>query len=206
MPFSIRTFSCVGAPSSSTLSDPRRLRMVPSSITVHSGLATCWPIRSLNAETFLRLKSASRPCPTASCSRTPGHPGPSTTVISPAGAGAASNCTMACRTASRAKCSGVFSVSKNSRPTRPPPPEYPRCGIAIAFARQHRYAQARQRLTVRTRARRRWWRPALVADCRDSWPALETRAWSAARAARSARLTSSTRSARLVSLGAVTTG
>ena len=29
------TFCCVGAPSSSTLSDPRRLRMVPSSTTVH---------------------------------------------------------------------------------------------------------------------------------------------------------------------------
>ena len=36
MPFSISTFRCVGMPSSSTLSEPRRLPMVPSSITVHS--------------------------------------------------------------------------------------------------------------------------------------------------------------------------
>ena len=76
MPFSISTFCCVGMPSSSTLSDPRRLPMVPSSITVQRGLATCWPMRPLNAETPLRLKSASRPWPTASCSRIPGHPGP----------------------------------------------------------------------------------------------------------------------------------
>src|SRR5690349_24487476 len=39
---------------------------------------------SLNTDSFLRWKSPSRPCPTASCSRTPGNPGPSTTVISPA--------------------------------------------------------------------------------------------------------------------------
>ena len=38
------------------------------------------------AEVFLRLKSASRPWPIASCSSTPGQPGPSTTSISPAGA------------------------------------------------------------------------------------------------------------------------
>ncbi len=34
----------------------------------------------------MRLKSASRPCPTASWSSTPGQPGPRTTGISPAGA------------------------------------------------------------------------------------------------------------------------
>ena len=44
--------------------------------------------RSLNAETFLRLKSPSRPWPMASCSSTPGQPGPTTTVIVPAGASA----------------------------------------------------------------------------------------------------------------------
>ncbi len=49
--------------------------------------ATCWPISPAKAEVFLRLKSASRPWPTASCSRTPGQPGPRTTSISPAGAG-----------------------------------------------------------------------------------------------------------------------
>src|SRR5205823_3664580 len=79
------TLRRVGWPSSSTLSDPRRLPMVPSSITVHNSLATFCPMRPLKAETPLRLKSASSPCPTASCSRMPGQPGPSTTVISPAG-------------------------------------------------------------------------------------------------------------------------
>ena len=39
------------------------------------------------AMVFLRLKSPSSPWPMASCSRMPGQPGPSTTVISPAGAG-----------------------------------------------------------------------------------------------------------------------
>ncbi len=61
MPFSISTFFCVGMPSSSTFSEPRRLPIVPSSITVHSGLATCWPILPLNADVPLRLKSASSP-------------------------------------------------------------------------------------------------------------------------------------------------
>ena len=65
--------------------------MVPSSTTVQSSLATFWPTRPEKAETCLRLKSASRPWPTASCSRMPGQPGPSTTVISPAGASTASS-------------------------------------------------------------------------------------------------------------------
>ena len=68
---------------------------------MHSGAATCWPIRPLNADVPLRLKSPSSPCPTASCSSTPGQPGPSTTVIVPAGAGTASRLTCAVRTASR---------------------------------------------------------------------------------------------------------
>ena len=51
-PFSMSTLRSVGWPSSSRLSEPRRLEIVPSSITVHSGLATFCPMRSLNAETF----------------------------------------------------------------------------------------------------------------------------------------------------------
>ena len=86
MPFSISTVRPVGVPSSSQLSEPRRLAIVPSSTTVHSGEATRSPMRPLKAETSLRLKSPSRPWPTASCSSTPGQPGPSTTVIVPAGA------------------------------------------------------------------------------------------------------------------------
>ena len=87
MPSSISTVYCEGVPSSSMVSEPRRSAMVPSSTTVTPGAATRCPIRPANAEVFLRLKSPSRPWPIASCSRMPGQPGPSTTVISPAGAG-----------------------------------------------------------------------------------------------------------------------
>src|ERR1039458_5368863 len=39
MPFSMSTLRPVGWPSSSTFNEPRRLAMVPSSMTVHKGLA-----------------------------------------------------------------------------------------------------------------------------------------------------------------------
>src|SRR5437588_431412 len=114
IPFSMSTVSCVGSPSSSTLSDPRRQGMVPLSTTVHFSLATRLPTSPANADVFLRLKSASSPCPTASCKSTPGHPGPSTTSISPAGASRASSCSSACRAASFAKYSGFLSPKKES--------------------------------------------------------------------------------------------
>ena len=56
----------------------------------------------------LRLKSPSRPWPTASCSSTPFQPAPSTTSISPAGQGTASRLTSAWRSAS-STCSRHFS-------------------------------------------------------------------------------------------------
>ena len=61
--------------------------MVPSSSTVTPLAATRSPMRPEKALEPLRLKSPSSPWPMASCSRMPGQPGPSTTVISPAGAG-----------------------------------------------------------------------------------------------------------------------
>src|SRR4030088_1891918 len=87
MPSSISTVRLVGVPSSSIDNEPRRDAMVPSSTTVTPLAATCWPIRPAKAEVCLRLKSPSSPCPTASCSITPGQPAPSTTSISPAGGG-----------------------------------------------------------------------------------------------------------------------
>src|SRR5882724_11219505 len=87
MPSSISTVREEGVPSSSTVSEPRRSLRVPSSTTVTPGEAMRWPTRPENAEVFLRLKSPSSPWPIASCSMTPGQPGPSTTLISPAGAG-----------------------------------------------------------------------------------------------------------------------
>ena len=87
MPSSIRMVRSVGVPSSSTVSEPRRPGIVPSSNTVTPGAATRSPMRPEKAEVPLRLKSPSRPWPTASCSSTPFQPGPSTTSISPAGQG-----------------------------------------------------------------------------------------------------------------------
>ena len=74
--------------------------MVPSSSTVTPLAATRWPMRPENALEPLRLKSPSSPWPMASCSRMPGQPGPSTTVISPAGAGRDSRLVSAAFTAS----------------------------------------------------------------------------------------------------------
>jgi hypothetical protein len=63
-------------PSSSTLSEPRRSAMVPSSSTVTPLAATRWPMRPLKALEPLRLKSPSSPWPMASCNKMPGQPGP----------------------------------------------------------------------------------------------------------------------------------
>jgi hypothetical protein len=52
----MRTFSWVGEPSSSTLSEPRRLGMVPLSTTVTLELATLWPMRPAKAEVFLAVE------------------------------------------------------------------------------------------------------------------------------------------------------
>src|SRR5436305_1998680 len=100
MPSSINTLYAEGVPSSSIVKEPRRSGSVPSSTTVTPFAATCCPIWPEKVEVFLRLKSPSRPWPTASCSMTPGQPGPSTTVISPAGAGTDPRLTSACRNAS----------------------------------------------------------------------------------------------------------
>ena len=56
IPFSIRTVFCVGWPSSSTLSEPRRQGMVPLSTTVHFSLATRLPMRPANAEVCLAIE------------------------------------------------------------------------------------------------------------------------------------------------------
>ena len=72
---------------------------MPSSSTVTPLAATRWPMRPENALEPLRLKSPSRPWPIASCSSTPGQPGPSTTLISPAFAGRDSRLVSAALTA-----------------------------------------------------------------------------------------------------------
>src|SRR5689334_15744020 len=101
-PFSTSTVQFVGVPSSSIESEPRRPASVPSSTTVTPGAATFSPSMPANADVPLRLKSPSKPWPIASCSSTPGQPGPSTTVMLPAGASTDSRLTSATRTASRA--------------------------------------------------------------------------------------------------------
>src|SRR2546428_558602 len=118
----MRTVRPVGVPSSSTLSEPRRFGIVPSSTTVTSAEATFCPMRPAKAEVPLRLKSPSRPCPMASCRRMPGQPGPNTTVIEPAGASTAPSLSTAWRAASAAKRRQRPSSRKKSKVTRPPPP------------------------------------------------------------------------------------
>ena len=124
MPSSISTLRWLAWPSSSTLSEPRRSAMVPSSSTVTPLAATRWPMRPLKALEPLRLKSPSKPWPTASWNSTPGQPGPSTTVISPAGAGRDSRLTSAALTASSTYWL-ICASSKYARPKRPPPPAEP---------------------------------------------------------------------------------
>ena len=141
------TFRLVGTPSSSTLSEPRRLAMVPSSTTVTSSDATLWPTRPENAEVPLRLKSPSRPWPTASWSRMPGQPGPSTTVSVPAGASTAPSLMIAWRAASVAKRRQRASSRKKSKPTRPAAPEAARLALARVLG-DHGDVEPRQRAHV----------------------------------------------------------
>ena len=75
--------------------------MSPSSKIVTSSLATRSPTRPLYNDVPLRLKSASSPCPTASCSSTPPPPAPMTTGNSPAGASRAPSLVVAMRADSR---------------------------------------------------------------------------------------------------------
>ena len=105
--------------------DPRRSAMVPSSITVTPLAATCSPTLPLNTDVPLRLKSPSRPWPTASCSITPGQPAPSTTSISPAGVGTDSRLSTAMRRASSTWLCHASGVNHWSSMTRPPAPLLP---------------------------------------------------------------------------------
>ena len=91
-------------------------------MTVHCSVATRSPIRSVNADVPLRLKSPSSPWPIASCNRIPGQPEPSTTVMLPAGEGTASMLTAAERTASDAISSGRPPFKTIPKSPRPPPP------------------------------------------------------------------------------------
>ena len=123
------TVRCPGVPSSSRVREPRRFGRVASSMTVQAAEATRSPMRPENAEVPLRLKSPSKPWPTASCSNTPGQPGPSTTGMEPAGASTASRLARAWRTASRANSSARPCASGpriQPKSWRPPPPSKPR--------------------------------------------------------------------------------
>ena len=57
----MRTLRRVGTPSSSTLSEPRRLAMVPSSTTVTSSEATFWPSRPGEGRGLLAVEIALEP-------------------------------------------------------------------------------------------------------------------------------------------------
>src|ERR1044071_5117247 len=57
MPSSIRTVRCVGVPSSSMDSEPRRPSMVPSSTTVTPGAATRSPSNPATADVFMQQEA-----------------------------------------------------------------------------------------------------------------------------------------------------
>ena len=128
--------------------------MVPSSTTVTPFDATRWPIRPAKADVFLRLKSPSSPWPTASCSITPGQPGPSTTSISPAGAGTASRLTSACRTAWSTACFHLVS-SRNGDKAFAAAIAVAAGFLAIAVARDHRNIDRAPAAARRDSSRRR---------------------------------------------------
>ena len=71
------------------------------------------------------MKSPSNPWPIASCNRIPGHPGPSTTTCSPAGAGTACNIIFACDTALWTSSFQFCSVKKSLYEYLPPKPTDP---------------------------------------------------------------------------------
>ena len=112
-------------PSSSIVIEPLRFGIVPSSKTVTPGAAIILPIKSLNALVFFLLKSASRPCPIASCNKIPGQPGPKTKSITPAGAGFAWRLTLAILSASEAAFCQTSGFKKLIKLLRPPIPVYP---------------------------------------------------------------------------------
>ena len=122
-----------GVPSSSAQMEPRASPIVPSSTTVTPGDATRMPILPVKAEVLFLMKSPSSPWPTASWSRMPGQPGPSTTGMMPAGAGAAPRLWIASETASRAHLR-MRSRVKNSSPARAPPPAEARSRLPFSEA------------------------------------------------------------------------
>ena len=71
------------------------------------GAATVSPMRPANTEADLATRSASRPCPQASWNSTPPPPGPTTTGISPLGAGCAVSLV-------RARCAARRAISSTS--------------------------------------------------------------------------------------------
>ncbi len=142
--------------------------MVPSSTTVQRGDATCSPTRFENAELPLRLKSPSRPCPTASWSKTPGQPGPRTTGIGPAGASTASKFTSAMRTASLARFSVQSPSVNDSKLRRPPPPALPRSRRPLCSTMTETSNRTRGRISAANV-------PSLAITKTDSWlPAMRT--------------------------------
>ena len=118
-------FFADGVPSSSNVIDPRRSFKVPSSKTVTPFAAICLFIRLEKADVPFLLKSPSKPCPIASCSKMPGQPGPKTISITPAGAGTACKFTKAIRRASSAVFCQCFFSRSGRILDRPPPPAVP---------------------------------------------------------------------------------
>ena len=99
------------------------------------GAATISPCLPANTEADFSIKSASSPCPQASWKSTPPPPGPTTTGISPLGAGTESNLVTALAAALSAT-SSTFVSSNNSNPTVLPTDSLPVCIPASPAATQ----------------------------------------------------------------------
>ena len=110
------TLRCVAWPSSSKPSVPHSPAIVPSSISVTFGEATCSPTLPAYTLAPLAMASASSPWPHASWNSTPPLPRLMTTGIVPDGAGRASSLVVAIRAASRASAS-TSTRSNVSNPT-----------------------------------------------------------------------------------------
>ena len=108
-----------GVPSSSNLKEPRLPASVASSTTVTNLEATCLPSMPVNLESPCPARSASRPCPMASCIIVPPASLDMTTGILPPGALRAPSIITARLAASSAASTSDFS-SKSSKPFSPP--------------------------------------------------------------------------------------
>ena len=123
------------------MSDPRRPGIVPLSITVHLSLATRLAHHVREGGSLLAIEVRFEPVPDGFVQQDSRPPGTEHHFHFACWRVARVELDDGLRAASIAKCSGVFSVWKNSIPTRPPPPEF-RAQLAAVLAMQNTLIRA----------------------------------------------------------------